>query len=175
VKKRLIFVVDSFDLLFYVVFILFACFLCRECILMLACLHEVWLWVVYFFCYLTLLLSIATDYGLDGPGIESRWRRDFPRLSIRPWSPLSLLYNGYRVFPGVNCGRGVLLTTHPLRVPRSWKNKAIPLPTIWACNGFTLPLHQSAFIQFGFLWSTVSMTTYIFVLFYSLIYLPIQH
>jgi len=23
----------------------------------------------------------ATRYGLDGPGIESRWRRDFPHLS----------------------------------------------------------------------------------------------
>jgi hypothetical protein len=24
---------------------------------------------------------IATAYGLDGPGIESRWGRDFPHLS----------------------------------------------------------------------------------------------
>ena len=35
-------------------------------------------------------------------------------------------------FPGVKCGRGVLLTTHPLPVPRSWKSSAIPLPTFWA-------------------------------------------
>jgi len=26
-------------------------------------------------------VGIATGYGLDGPGIESRWRRDFPPLS----------------------------------------------------------------------------------------------
>jgi hypothetical protein len=26
-------------------------------------------------------VGIATDYGLDGTGIESRWGRDFPRLS----------------------------------------------------------------------------------------------
>jgi len=26
-------------------------------------------------------VSIATAYGLDGPGIESRWGRDFPHLS----------------------------------------------------------------------------------------------
>ena len=26
-------------------------------------------------------VGIATDYGLDGPGIESRWGRDFPYLS----------------------------------------------------------------------------------------------
>ena len=37
---------------------------------------------------------LATRYGLDGPGIGSRWGRDF---STRPWGPPSLLYNGYRV------------------------------------------------------------------------------
>ena len=26
-------------------------------------------------------VGIATGYGLDGPGIESRFRRDFPHLS----------------------------------------------------------------------------------------------
>jgi hypothetical protein len=29
-------------------------------------------------------VGIATRYGLDGPGIESRWRRDFPR----PFRPI---------------------------------------------------------------------------------------
>ena len=47
------------------------------------------------------IVGIATGYGLDGPGIESRWGRNFPHLSPdRPWSPPSLLYNGYRVFSG---------------------------------------------------------------------------
>ena len=32
-------------------------------------------------------------------------------------------------------GRGVLLTTHPLLVPRSWKSRAIPLSTPWATPG----------------------------------------
>jgi len=27
------------------------------------------------------VVGIATGYGLDGPGIESRWGRDFPQLS----------------------------------------------------------------------------------------------
>jgi hypothetical protein len=27
------------------------------------------------------VVGIATGYGLDGPGIESRWERDFPHLS----------------------------------------------------------------------------------------------
>jgi hypothetical protein len=32
-------------------------------------------------------VGIATDYGLDGPGIESRWGRDFPHLSIPALGP----------------------------------------------------------------------------------------
>ena len=38
-------------------------------------------------------------------------------------------------FLEVKCGRDVLLTTHPLLVPRSWKSRAIPLPTLWATSG----------------------------------------
>jgi len=45
-------------------------------------------------------VDIATGYGLDGPGIESQWRRIFRTCPDRPWDPHSLLYNGYRVFPG---------------------------------------------------------------------------
>jgi hypothetical protein len=36
------------------------------------------------------LVGIAAGYGLDGPEIESRWRRDFPHLSrpaLRPTQP----------------------------------------------------------------------------------------
>ena len=40
------------------------------------------------------------------------------------------LQMGTGSFPGVKCGRGVPLTTHPLLVPRSWKSRAIPLPTL---------------------------------------------
>jgi hypothetical protein len=49
----------------------------------------------------------ATDYGLDGPGIESRWGEIFRACPDLPWDPPSLLYNGYRVFPGgkVRLGR----------------------------------------------------------------------
>jgi len=45
-------------------------------------------------------VGIATSYGLDGPGIESRWRRDFPHLSRPALGPTLPQYNGYRVFPG---------------------------------------------------------------------------
>jgi len=41
------------------------------------------------------VVGIATAYGLDGPGIEFQWDEIF-----RTWRPPSLLYNGYRVFPG---------------------------------------------------------------------------
>jgi len=50
----------------------------------------------------------------------------------RPWGPPSLLYNGYRVFPGGKSGRGVTLTPHPLLVPWSWKTRATPLLPLWA-------------------------------------------
>jgi hypothetical protein len=46
------------------------------------------------------VVGIAIGYGLDGPGIESRWGRDFPHVSRPSWGPPRLLYNGYRVFPG---------------------------------------------------------------------------
>jgi len=47
------------------------------------------------------LLCPSTGYGLDSPGIESRWGGEiFRSCPDRPWGPPSLLYNGYRVFPG---------------------------------------------------------------------------
>ena len=45
-------------------------------------------------------VGIATGYGLDGPGIESRCGEIFRTCPDRPWSPPSLLYIGYQVFPG---------------------------------------------------------------------------
>ena len=38
-------------------------------------------------------------------------------------------------FPGVKYGWGVLLTTHPLLLPWSWKSRAIPPPNLWATTG----------------------------------------
>ena len=54
-------------------------------------------------------VGIATRYGLDSPGNESRWRKIFCTHPDRPWGPLSLLYSEYRVsFPRVKRpGRGV--------------------------------------------------------------------
>jgi hypothetical protein len=40
-----------------------------------------------FICGLGSVVGIATAYGLDSPGVESRWGRDIPhlsRLALRP-------------------------------------------------------------------------------------------
>jgi len=73
-------------------------------------------------------VGIATDYGLDGPGIESRWGRDFPPVQTGPGPHPASCTMGTGSFPRVKCGRGVLLTPHPLLASRSWKSRAIPLP-----------------------------------------------
>ena len=47
--------------------------------------------------------GIATAYGPDGPGIEKKnpgGGEIFRTCPHWPWGPPSLLYNGYRVFPG---------------------------------------------------------------------------
>jgi len=80
-------------------------------------------------------VGIGTDYVLEGPGSnpggDEILRPSRPALGpTEPpvkWVPV--------VSWGVNCGRGVLLTTHPLLVPRSWKSTAINLPTLWATPG----------------------------------------
>ena len=36
------------------------------------------------------VVGIATGYGLDGPGIESRWGRNFPHLSRPALGPTQL-------------------------------------------------------------------------------------
>ena len=47
------------------------------------------------------VVGIATAYGLDGPGTESRWGRDFPHLS-RP--ALGLTQPPVQWVPGLSRG-----------------------------------------------------------------------
>jgi hypothetical protein len=68
------------------------------------------------------VVGLATRYGLEGPGIESRWGKIFLIYPDRLRGPPILLYNGYRVLPGGKGGRGVMLTTHLLLVPRLIKS-----------------------------------------------------
>jgi hypothetical protein len=92
------------------------------------------------------VVGIATGYGLEGPGIESRWGEIFRTYPDRLRAPPNLLYNGYRVFPGGKGGRGVMLTTHTLLVPRLRKSWAIPPLTLWVLLG----LLQGSFFFFFF-------------------------
>ena len=59
----------------------------------------------------------------------------FPPVQSGPVAHPASCTMGTGSFPGVKYGRGVLLTTHPLLVPRSWKSRAIPLPNLWAKTG----------------------------------------
>ena len=68
------------------------------------------------------VVGVATRYGLDGPGIESQCGEIFRTYPDRFWGQPSLLYSGYPVFPGGKGGRGVMLTTHSLLVPRLRKS-----------------------------------------------------
>ena len=63
--------------------------------------------------------------------------RDFPSVHTDPGDhPASCT---------MGTGRGVTLTPQTLLVPRSWKSRAIPLPTLWATTG---PVTGTLYITF---------------------------
>ena len=76
---------------------------------------------------------VATGYGLDGPGIESRWGARFSApVQTGPGSPPSLLYNGYRILPRDKERPGLEADPSPLLLPWSRKSRAILLLPLWA-------------------------------------------
>jgi hypothetical protein len=81
--------------------------------------------------------GIATGYGLEDPGIESRWgARFFAHVQTGPGAHPASCTMGTGSFPGVKRpGRGA---DHPLLLaPRSGKSRAIPLPPLWAFGPVT--------------------------------------
>ena len=77
-------------------------------------------------------VGIATDFGLDGPGIESQWGWIFRTCPERSWGSPSLLYDGYRVFPGGKDQPWCDADPSPLLVPWSRASRARPLLPLWA-------------------------------------------
>ena len=91
-------------------------------------------------------VGIATRYGLDGPGIESRWGRDFPHPSNRLRVSPILLENGHPVsFPGVKRpGRGVD-HSHPSRAEFKERVQLYQYSqscTSWPVLGWSSPLNN---------------------------------
>ena len=75
-------------------------------------------------------------------GVESQWGRDFPPIQTSPRAHPASSKMGTGSFPGVKCGRDVLLTTHPLLMSRSWKSSYTSTHPL----GHTGPLTGSLYI-----------------------------
>ena len=79
------------------------------------------------------VVSIATGYRLDGPGIEFQVgaKLSAPVQTGSGAHPASCTM-GTGSYSGVKSGPGVTLTPHPLLVPWSGKSRAITLLPLWA-------------------------------------------
>ena len=88
-------------------------------------------------------VGTATRYGLDGPGIESRWGARFSApLQTVPGTLPSLLHNGYLVFPGGKAAGGVVLITHPTSKRRGHERVGLYL---YSPSGLSWPLLRRTF------------------------------
>ena len=99
------------------------------------------------------VVGTATGYGLDSPGIESRWEARFSApVQTDPGAHPASYTMGTGSFPGVKSSQAVMLTLHPLLVPWSRKGRAIPLLPLWAVR--PLQSHSACTrMQFTFIFS----------------------
>ena len=82
-------------------------------------------------------VGIAIRCGMKGPGIESRWGRDFPHPS-RP--ALGSIQLPIQWVPGLSrekSGRGVALTTHPPSIAEVKERVEL---YIWSPSGTSWPI-----------------------------------
>jgi hypothetical protein len=96
------------------------------------------------------VVGIVTRYGLDGPGIESRWRRDFQHPSRPALGPTQPPIQWVpRLFPGVKRpGRGV---DHPPSSSATVKERVqlylySPSGPSWPVLGRTLSFYQTLWV-----------------------------
>ena len=93
---------------------------------------------IYIYIYIYMVIGpcssvcIATELRAGRSGDRIPMGRDFPPVQTGPGAHPAFCTMDTGSFPGVKYGRGVLLTTHPPLMPWSWKNRAVPLPTLWA-------------------------------------------
>ena len=94
-------------------------------------------------------VGIATELRTGRSGNRIPVERDFSPVQTGPGTHPASCTVGTGSFPRVKYGQGVLLTTHPLLVPWSWKSRAIPLPTLWATTG---PVTGTLYLFYLILW-----------------------
>jgi len=92
-----------------------------------------WLYEAYVrFCGPGSVVDIAARYGLVTGWSNPGGGEIFRTCPDRPWGPPSLLYKGYRVFPGGKERPGRDADLSPFLVPWSRKSRARPILLLWA-------------------------------------------
>jgi len=87
-------------------------------------------------------VDIVTRYGMEGPGFESRCRRNYPHIPDRPWGKSSPLYES-RVFPrGKGSVRGVC---HTHTKPSSTEVKERVQLYLYSLSGSSWPVMGQTF------------------------------